>query len=172
MSDISTLYTTERLVVRRLFDYDLDAMHSVYGDVEVNRFVDDGQPLSREQCDEWIEITKRNYRERGYGMSAIVLTDSAEVIGFVGVVHPKDQREAELKYALARGQWGQGLATEAARGMLEYAQRRLGLTRVIATIHPAHVKSQAVALKAGMRFVRELANSDGTTTHLYAWVAE
>ena len=163
------LFHTERLQVRPLHDVDLDALCAVYGDADAMRWVGDAQPLSRERCIEWLAVTRRNYATRGYGMATLLLRDSAEVVGFCGLVHPGGQLEAEIKYALRREFWNQGYATEAARGMLDYGARAFGLRRVIATAAPANVASHRVLLKAGLTRFDTRSNHDGSDTELFAW---
>lgn len=48
------------------------------------------------------------------------------------------------------GFWGQGIATEAARPVLDHALNSLGLDRVIAEIAAANAGSISVAEKLGM----------------------
>jgi [ribosomal protein S5]-alanine N-acetyltransferase len=132
------LYDTPRLRVRALTADDVDALHAVYGDAEAMRWVGEGEPLSREGCVHWVEVTQRNHATRGYGMSVLVDKATGEVVGFCGLVHPGGQRQAEIKYALLRRHWGQGFATEAARGMLQHGAQRFGLQEVIATTSPAN----------------------------------
>jgi RimJ/RimL family protein N-acetyltransferase len=91
------------------------------------------------------------------------------VIGFCGIVHPGNQPEAEIKYALLRSHWGQGLATEAVRGMLAYGLRELGLREVIATTSPENAASHRVLLKAGMQESWMRRNEDGSLTRVFAW---
>jgi ribosomal-protein-alanine N-acetyltransferase len=171
MPEPPILFRTERLLVRRLVTGDLDAMHAVYGDVEAMRFVGDAEPLAREVCLHWIEVTQHNYATHGYGMSALVLAATGEVVGFCGLVHPGSQEQAELKYALRREHWGAGLATEAARGMLAHGAAEHGLDRVIATVAPAHAASQHVLTKAGMTHAQTRTNADGSTTEVFHWMA-
>ena len=165
------LFTTERLQVRQLSDDDLDAMHAVYGDADAMRWVGDGEPLARERCVEWIAVTQRNLATRGYGMCAIELRATGEVIGFCGLVHPGGQPQAEIKYALRRGCWGQGLASEAAQGLIGYGALGLGLREVIATAAPENTASHRVLQKAGLRPDGLRRNDDGTFTQLFLWRA-
>ncbi len=148
---VDGVFETPRLVVRRMRPDDVDALLAVYGDVDAMRWVGDGEPLAREGCARWVEVTHRNYALRGYGMFTALSRETGDVIGFGGLVHPDGQPDAELKYALRRAAWGQGLATELARGLLAYAQAPLGLARVCATAAPANTASQRVLVKAGMR---------------------
>ena len=141
------IFETLRLIVRRLTEGDIEELITVHADADAMRFVGDGEPLSRERCAEWVEVTRRNYATRGYGMTALVLRETGEVVGFCGLVHPGGQPGAELKYALKRTFWGRGLATEAAYAMLDYGVRELGLSKVIATIYPDNIASERVLRK-------------------------
>jgi RimJ/RimL family protein N-acetyltransferase len=163
------MYSTERLLVRRIEPTDVDAMHAVYGDADAMRWVGDGVPLARERCAEWLVVTQRNYAVRGYGMSALVARHSGEVIGFCGLVHPGGQSEVEIKYALRRAFWGKGLATEAATGMLFYGASAFGIASVIATTAPANTASHRVLGKAGMQRGELRRNEDGSFTQFFVW---
>lgn len=57
--------------------------------------------------------------------------------------------ECEIGWHLARPHWGQGYATELARGALGHA-RAHGIRRLVALIDPGNVASLRVAEKAGM----------------------
>src|SRR5690606_35032210 len=143
------VFTTQRLRARRWRDSDLEPLLVVYGDVDAMRWVGDGSPLPPDGAEKWLEITKANYVKRGYGMFALEDAMSGSVIGFIGIVHPGGQSEAEVKYALAREHWGQGLATEALRGAVAYAASTYGLTHIIATTAPENIASHRVLLKSG-----------------------
>ena len=169
--DAPTLFETARLRCRRWVASDLAVLAEVYGDADAMRWVGDGEPLSREGCEVWLEVTARNYRTRGYGMFALEDRSSGEVVGFCGLVHPGGQTVAEVKYALHRASWGRGLATEAVRALLAYGAAAHGLERIIATVAPLNHASQRVLGKAGMRSIAVRRNDDGTSTHVFEWVA-
>ena len=171
MTGDAQLFETPRLAVRRLSAADVDAMHAVYGDAGAMRWVGDGEPLPREGCVEWVAVTHRNYATRGYGMSALVLRETGEVIGFCGIVHPGGQPAAEIKYALRRAHWGRGLASEAVAGMLAWGATTHGIAEIIATTAPDNAASQRVLAKAGMRPAGSRDNDDGTLTLIFAWHA-
>jgi RimJ/RimL family protein N-acetyltransferase len=133
------------------------------------RWVDDGQPITLAECAHWFEVTRANYEKRGYGMFALEEKASGKVIGFIGIVHPGGQIEAEVKYAFLRSHWGQGLATEAVTGLIDYGARVHGLSYMIATVAPANIASQRVLLKSGMERGELVDNDDGTQTQLFQW---
>ena len=163
------IFETPRLLVRHLEAGDVDALLAVYGDADAMRWVGDGRPLTREQCATWIDVTQHNYAARGYGMSALVLRASGEVVGFCGLVPPGGQETAELKYALVRAHWGLGLASEAAAGMIAYGANAFRLDEIMATADPANAASHRILLKSGMVRAAPRTNDDGSVTEVFSW---
>jgi len=163
------VFQTARLFARCIKATDTCALHAVYGDADAMRWVGDGQPITRTECDRWIEVTLNNYRTRGYGMFVLLDRGSGDVVGFCGLVHPDGQAEAEIKYALHRSFWGQGLATEAAAALIAYAADTLGIDYVIATVAPENRASRRVLMKAGMHPGAIRNNDDGTVTEVFEW---
>ena len=167
--DPHEMFTTARLRVRWLTRADYDAMFAVYSDPVGVRYVDDGQPISPDDCARWIELTISRYETHGYGMSAAVSTADGRVVGFAGLVHPGGQVLPELKYALRSTHWGKGVATELAQGMMRHAREVLDLTEVIATVDPAHTASRRVLAKAGLAFRSTRIEDDGLPTEVWGW---
>ncbi len=163
---------TCRLIGRRLSHDDLDILYAVYSNAEVVRWVGDGQPLDRETCARWVEVTHNNYMLHGYGMFALVHRETGETIGFCGLVHPGGQPEVEIKYALLPAFWGQGFATEAVRTLLTYGAQTFQMSSIIATVYPENLASQRVLLKARMKVVKDRQNDNGTTTRVFVWQPE
>jgi RimJ/RimL family protein N-acetyltransferase len=163
------MFETERLIVRRLDEDDLDALFAVYGDADTMRWVDDGVPLTRELCVEWVAVTHDNYAARGYGMSALVLKETGAVVGFCGLVHPGGQELPELKYALLRLHLGRGLASEAAAAMVAYGAMAFSMQRILSTVAAANAASIRVLEKAGFRRTDTRRNDDGTETLVFEW---
>jgi len=91
-----------------------------------------------------------DYQKYGYGRWACVLKASGEVIGFAGLKHLPDLQEVDLGYRLLPDYWGQGLATEACRGVLDYGRTRLGLEQIMAMVDPANLASVRVLEKLGL----------------------
>lgn len=165
------LFTTRRLRARRWRDSDLGPLLRVYGDLDAMRWVGDGAALTPDDASRWLEVTYANYAARGYGMYALESAATGEVIGFMGIVHPGGQAEPEVKYALAREQWGAGLATEALMALLEYASAVLGLTHLIATTAPENAASHRVLLKCGFERGELREDEDGSIAQVFEWRA-
>ena len=165
---MTTVAETARLRLRRVEPGDTDAMFEVYGDADAMRWVGDGRVLTPEECRQWVEVTRRNYETRGYGMFAVVERTSDRVVGFAGLVHPGGHPTPELKYALRRDAWGRGYATEAARALLRVAVG-LGIREIVATVAPGNAASMAVLLKVGMTTGGLRVDDDGRYTQVFVW---
>lgn len=164
------LFETERLRVRRMVPEDLAALIAVYSDPVAMRWVDDGEPISPGDAERWVEVTHANYRKRGYGMSVVESRESGATLGFCGLVHPGGQDQVEIKYALLRSHWGQGLGTEVASGMIAYGQREFGMERIIATVDAGNAASLHVLAKVGM-VEESRTREDDEVVVLLAWEA-
>ena len=62
---------------------------------------------------------------------------------------------AELGYDFRSDYWGQGLATEAALAVRDYAFQTLGLPELISLIRVGNAASRRVAEKIGMKYISE-----------------
>jgi RimJ/RimL family protein N-acetyltransferase len=164
-----SVFETARLRVRRLRPDDLDDFAALTGDPIVTRWMDDGQPLSRETTARWIEISLANYAARGWGCFGVTSKADDRLLGFAGFARPPARPGVvELIYAFAPSVWGRGYATEVAAGLVAFGFTEAGLTRIEATIDPDNAASRRVLAKAGMVYLRREANPDGSFTDLYA----
>jgi RimJ/RimL family protein N-acetyltransferase len=97
-------------------------------------------------------VRDRRANERKVFEFALVHRKDNRVAGGVGTrITNVEQREGDLGYVLRKNLWGQGIATEAARAVLDFAFDALGLHRVWATADPENVASVRVLEKLGMR---------------------
>jgi len=108
--------------------------------------------FSREQTAMFLEKVRGRDRAGLPSQFAVVLRDSERLIGYCGFFAQTVDgvEELEIAYRLDPSCWGQGLGTEAARAVRDYAFTQLQLSRVISLIHPDNVASRRVAEKNGM----------------------
>ncbi|MCT1998866.1 GNAT family N-acetyltransferase, partial [Brachybacterium muris] len=79
----------------------------------------------------------------------VVLEPEGKPIGYVQATIPRDEGPAEIAWVIGEPWQGHGHATRAAQLLIEHLCG-LGVTDLIAHIHPAHVASQTVARRLGM----------------------
>jgi ribosomal-protein-alanine N-acetyltransferase len=82
---------------------------------------------------------------------AICDFSSGSLAGLGGLVIPKGAEEGEIWYLVHPDSWGKGVATEAARQLLDFGFGELALHRIRATCLPENPASARVLEKAGMR---------------------
>ncbi len=145
---------TSRLVLRAFEPADEDALLLQWNDPEVRRFLFDDQPVSREAVREQIEASRRNFEGLGCGYFTIRRAEAEErVIGFAGLRSYGAQGAVEVLYALMPQFWGQGLATEATRAVLDHGFRQCSLQEIHAGADPPNAASFQVMQRLGMRLL-------------------
>ena len=145
---------TERLLLRPFEPGDLGALHAVYSDEHVVRWLyNDARSLEETRELLALKIAGSMLREEGEWLSAaVVLEGSGELVGDVSLLWASEaHRQGELGFAFATAHHGKGYATEAARPMLEFAFAALGLHRVVGRLEPRNLGSARVLEKLGMR---------------------
>ena len=160
---------TKRLLLRHPVPEDLDAYYALYRDPEMRRYFPDGA-LTIEETREEVEWYLNGHpRHPELGLWATLLKETGQFIGRCGLLPwTIDGRyEVEIAYMIDKTFWGQGLGTEAAAGIQDYAFEQLGLTRLICLIDADNQASIRVAEKIGMAFEKEGRDELGPF-HLYA----
>lgn len=144
--------STPRLQFRPWHRNDLAALHQLWTDPDVRRYLLDDIVISKERAAEFIDTAAGSWSRTGLGMSSLSMRGSTEIIGFAGL-HWLDERkrEAELKYGLAPAFWGQGLAVEASLAVFCDGFDRLGLDHIWASTDPPNADSIRVMQRLGMR---------------------
>ncbi|HEY2171970.1 MAG TPA: GNAT family N-acetyltransferase [Candidatus Angelobacter sp.] len=138
---------TIRLRLREFVPQDADALATVLGDLVAMQYYP--AAFDRKGVEEWIERNRERYQRNGYGLWAMLLKDSGELIGdcgcFLRDIEGRD--DVEIGYHVRRDLWGRGYATEAAQACMQYAFTILGFDRVISLIRPENLQSIRVAEK-------------------------
>ena len=116
---------------------------------EVRRSLGGGDAPTREEAWRRMAMHAGIWTIRGYGLWAVELRETGELVGRVGVWFPEGWPEIEAGWVIGPKHWGSGYATEAGREALRQAFATLGVTHVISLIHPENVASRRVAEKLG-----------------------
>jgi ribosomal-protein-alanine N-acetyltransferase len=162
------VFNTERLTVRYLQNDDFDTFYAICSAPEVMHYMGDGKPLTAEQTRDWLRISRENYQKRGYGCFAIAERPNGLLIGFGGLTAPRPGRCIEIIYAFKKSHWGQGLAAEFARAMIETSFQRWNIPRIEASIDPRNIASIKTIQKLAMTFVRTALDENNLSTEYYA----
>lgn len=144
---------TDRLVLRPLSPADADRLVALDADPEVRRFVDRPEAPSRE--DVLARMPGLLQRHGDGSEPAFWAAEDRRTGSFCGWFHLRpledDAGSLDLGYRLRRECWGQGLATEGARALVERAFAVLGARRVVAHALEDNRASRRVMAKLGLR---------------------
>ena len=149
---------SERMVLRRFTEADVDLLLELDSDPEVMRLVNGGRPTPREVIQNDLLPAYLQYYERsaGYGFWVAIESYTGEFLGWFHfrppVGSPPD--EAELGYRLRQCAWGNGYATEGSRALIRKGFAELGVQRVVASTAAGNLASRRVMEKVGMTLVR------------------
>ncbi|MFD5475132.1 GNAT family N-acetyltransferase [Streptomyces sp. NPDC127105] len=150
---------TPRLLLRTWHDDDLAPMADINADPRVMHWIDDGSVRDLDHTAEDIERWEEDWDEEGFGLFAVELLGSGELIGFTGLSVPEFLPEVmpavAISWRIGSQFWGQGYASEAAHATMEFALQDRGLDRVISINRVGDNASENVIRKLGMTPERE-----------------
>ena len=160
---MATILETNRLLFRHFVMSDLDELSAFYRDPEVVKYIPDA-PRTYEETKEELEWFMNGHPKfPELGLWATIYKKTGQFVGRCGLLPwtIDGQEEVEVAFAFSRPYWGQGLGTEAARGIAHYGFSQLHLSRLICLIDHDNQGSIKVATKLGMTFEREARDDYG-----------
>ena len=147
---------TARLQFVPLTGDDTDALHALWTDPGVRRFLWDDVVIPREQTIDILETNREYFASYGYGLWGARMRDRPDLIGFGGYWFFHDPPERQILYGLAPDHWGRGLATEIARAMIRYGFEVHDFDHIIGSTDSPNTASRKVMEHAGMRFLKRV----------------
>lgn len=155
-NQMKPILETPRLILREFVPDDVEAFAKVICDPETMKYY----PVNfdRTATVEWIERNRRRYQTDAFGLWAMILKQTGELIGDCGLTRQdlNSKSEIEIGYHVRRDHWSKGLATEAARACRDYGFANLPVDRLISLIRPENLPSRRVAEKNEMKLVAEV----------------
>ncbi len=154
---MTTVLRTARLVLREFTEADKPAWAAINADREVMAHFP--STLDRAASDSMVDNMIAARRTRGFGAWAIERADSGEMIGYTLLSAPQWEAPftpcVEVGWRLARTQWGNGFAVEAADAAIDWAFGHLDLPndQIVTFTTTRNAKSRRVMDKLG--FVRD-----------------
>ncbi|WP_017668918.1 GNAT family N-acetyltransferase [Sandarakinorhabdus sp. AAP62] len=143
---------TARLLLRPWRDADRAPFAAMGADAQVMAHFP--ALLSRAESDAGVDRQMALQTELGHCFWALERRDTAEFIGFCGLIPVRFacpvEGEIEIGWRLAREHWGQGLAREAAQASLDWGFAS-GITRIVSFTVPGNRRSWGLMERLGLR---------------------
>lgn len=141
---------TNRLLLRKLTQSDFKDLCKILQDEDV-MYAYEGA-FNDEETQNWLDKQLTRYQEDGFGLCAVILKETGEMIGQCGLTMQDipGERVLEIGYLFRKEYWHKGYATEAAIACKEYAFQVLKAEKVYSIIRDSNTASQNVAKRNGM----------------------
>lgn len=147
---------TDRLILRELCLLDKENLSLILQDKDVMYAYE--HAFSDSEVDTWLNNQLRRYKKDGFGLWAVVLKDTDELIGQCGltVQNIGEKEVVEIGYLFNKAYWHNGYATESAIACKNYAFNTLDIDEVYSIIRDNNMPSINVAKHNGMSLKGEM----------------
>lgn len=159
---------TDRLMLRELTPEDYNALYAVLADSDIMQHYpytfDETRVLG------WIARNLERYRIFGFGLWAVVLKQTGEMIGDCGLTMQLIHGEIrpEIGYHIRKDCQRKGYASEAARAVRDWSFAHTPFNILYSYMKYTNLPSCATAAANGMRQVEEFEDEVNTVTKVYA----
>jgi RimJ/RimL family protein N-acetyltransferase len=153
------------LILRPVAEDDREALHAIFTQPGVRRFIFDDQAVPREQTDDIVRRSLALFAGRRFGLW-LARRPAGALIGFGAFWYFREPPELELLYGVADEHVGAGFGREIAQAITDYGFTALEMTTIRASTDYAHARSRRLLETLGFEFERR-AVIDGLDTVFY-----
>ena len=159
---------TERLILREMTEHDFDALYSVLADADIMRHYP--YAFDEEKVRSWITRNMERYRTFGFGLWAVCLRETGEMIGDCGLTMQmiNGQIKPEIGYHIRRDCQRKGYAREAASAVRDWTFRNTPFRTVYSYMKYTNEPSARTAASYGCRQVDEFRDDVNGITRVFA----
>ena len=163
---MNVIIETERLFLREMNMDDLDALYEVLADQEIMRHYP--YIFDEKKVKEWIERNMNRYQKDGFGLWAVCLKESGEMIGDCGLTlqNIDGTMLPEIGYHIRKDQQHKGYAKEAASAVRDWAFNNTDYPALYSYCKYTNVPSYKTAESIGMHFEKEYPDEANEITHV------
>jgi RimJ/RimL family protein N-acetyltransferase len=160
------MFETTRLKTRQWELADIDIAQKLWGNLAVTRFIDSRGQLTLTEVQEKLIEQINLQKKYGFQYWILINKETGAEIGCCGYKpYASDEYFFELGFHIMPTYWGQGYATEAARGAIDYAFNTLKLPKLYAGHNPENSASSNVIKKLGFTYVDDKFYAPANTHH-------
>ena len=164
---MKVILDTKRLILREMNDNDFDCLKKIISDPETMKYY--FKPFDDEGVWRWINWCKASYQEKGFGLWAVVLKETGEMIGDCGVSMQiiDDEQKPEIGYHLRKDYHRQGFGKEMTRAVKNYFFTHFDYDEVYSYMDENNLPSYKTAEANGMTFQHIYVTQYGERCRVY-----
>ena len=117
MEDILDI-ETKRCRIRQFKDSDVDELYLILSNPKVMEYIE--EPFTLESTKEFLSKNALSYSPRVF---ALEYKENKKLIGHV-IFHEYDKNSYEIGFILNQNYWGQGIANEVTKSLIDYAKNK------------------------------------------------
>ena len=157
---------TERLILREMGDSDFEALKKVISDPINMKYYD--KPYDDYGVQRWIDWCKDSYLKHNFGLWAVVLKETGEMIGDCGISIQiiDDEPKPEVGYHLRRDYHRKGIGKEMTQAVRDYFFTHFDYDEVYSYMNKNNIPSMKTAEANGMKYLH-LYTSHGEVCRVY-----
>jgi [ribosomal protein S5]-alanine N-acetyltransferase len=141
-----------RVTLRPLRDADVPALFEIFGDVEAMRFWGSPPLQDLAAAHALLDDIRRHFAARTLFQWGVARSDDDAVIGTTTIFQiDHEHRRGVIGFAIRRGDWRRGYASDAVTALIRFAFAQLDLHRLEADPDPHNAASIAVLEKQGFK---------------------
>ena len=163
---------TQRLFLREMTKEDFEALYKVLADSAIMQHY----PYSFDEARVrgWIERNIERYRVFGFGLWAVCLKETGEMIGDCGLTMQMigEQIKPEIGYHIRQDHQNKGYATEAACAVRDWTFTHTPFRVIYSYMKYTNVPSAKTAMAYGCKQVDEFADDVNEVTKVFALTKE
>ena len=158
---------TGRLLLRPVTAAHQAALHALFTQPGVRRFIFDDQIIDAARTGDIIRTSIESFEKQRFGLWLAQPMRGADCVGFGAFWHFREPPELELLYGVADQHRKQGYGREIAHAVVDYGFRVLGMTAIRASTDTAHAESRRLLEDLGFAMERR-ATVGGLDTVFYS----
>lgn len=168
MARENNILETKRLFLREMNTDDYEALYAVLADSDI--MLHYPYSFDEKRVKGWIERNMNRYKENGFGLWAVCLRDTGEMIGDCGLTLQNIDGEQlpEIGYHIRKDCQHRGYATEAADAVRDWAFQNTDYMVLFSYCKYTNVASIKTAESIGMKFYKEFPDDVNGLTHVSA----
>jgi RimJ/RimL family protein N-acetyltransferase len=159
---------TKRLILREMTDDDFDALYRILADSDIMQHYP--YTFDEARVRNWIVRNRERYRIFGFGLWAVCLKETGEMIGDCGLTMQLigGQIKPEIGYHIRADHQRKGYATEAAIAVRDWTFRNTPFNMVYSYMKHTNEPSARTAMAYGCKQVDEFADEVNGITKVFA----
>ena len=159
---------TQRLILREMNEEDYSALYAVLGDSDIMSHYP--YTFDEQRVRNWIKRNTERYAVFGFGLWAVVLRETGEMIGDCGLTMQfiNGQIKPEIGYHIRKDCQRRGYAREAAAMCRDWAFENTPFNVLYSYMKSTNMPSYSTAASIGMKQVDEYEDDENAVTKVYA----